>query len=105
MRIGGDEHATQPAVPGVPTIAESGFAGFQALSWSGLLAIRGTPQSIVGKLGASMDKIMGSPEIRQRLESVCFVVLPAGAKAYSDFLKSEIELWTRVIKTAGIKPE
>jgi hypothetical protein len=52
-----------------------------------------------------MDKIMGSPEIRQRLESVCFVVLPAGAKAYSDFLKSEIELWTRVIKTAGIKPE
>ncbi|MCI4430557.1 MAG: tripartite tricarboxylate transporter substrate binding protein [Burkholderiales bacterium] len=94
-----------PLYPDVPTIAESGFAGFQALSWSGLSAIKGTPQGIVDKLGASMDKIMGSPEIRQRLESVGFVVPPAGAKAYSDFVKSEIELWTRVIKTGGIKPE
>jgi tripartite-type tricarboxylate transporter receptor subunit TctC len=94
-----------PLYPDVPTIAESGFAGFQALSWSGLSAIKGTPQGIVDKLGASMDKIMGSPEIRQRLESAGFVVPPAGAKAYSDFVKSEIELWTRVIKTGGIKPE
>ena len=94
-----------PLYPDVPTIAESGFAGFQALSWSGLSAIKGTPQGIVDKLGASMDKIMGSPEIRQRLESVGFVVPPAGAKVYRDFVKSEIELWTKVIKTAGIKPE
>ena len=94
-----------PLYPGVPTIAESGFAGFQALSWSGLSVIKGTPQAIVDKLGATMNKIMGSPEIRQRLESVGFVVPPTGAQAYSDFVKSEIDLWTKVIKTAGIKPE
>ena len=94
-----------PLYPDVPTVAESGFAGFQALSWSGLSMIKGTPQPIVDKFDAAMRKIMTSPEIRQRLESVGFVVPPPGAKAYTDFVKSELDLWTRVIKTAGIKPE
>ncbi len=94
-----------PLYPDVPTVAESGFPNFQALSWSGISAIKGTPQPIVDKLEAAMRKIMTSPEIKQRLESVGFVVPPPGAKLYADFVKSEIELWTKVIKTAGIKPE
>ena len=94
-----------PLYPDVPTIAESGFPGFQALSWSGLSVIKGTPQPIVDKFEAAMRKIMTSPEIKQRLESVGFVVPAPGAKAYTDFVKSELDLWTRVIKTAGIKPE
>ncbi|MBL8286495.1 MAG: tripartite tricarboxylate transporter substrate binding protein [Rubrivivax sp.] len=91
--------------PDVPTIAESGFPGFQALSWSGISAIKGTPQPIVDKLEAALRKVMTSPEIKQRLESVGFVVPPPGAAAYTQFVKSELDLWTKVIKTAGIKPE
>jgi tripartite-type tricarboxylate transporter receptor subunit TctC len=91
--------------PDVPTIAESGVAGFQALSWSGLSALKGTPQPIVDKLEAAMKKIMASPEIKQRMESTGFIVPPSGAKPYTEFVKSEIDLWTKVIKTAGIKPE
>ena len=94
-----------PLFPDVPTVAESGFAGYQALSWSGLSVIKGTPQPVVDKLDAAMRKIMTSPEIKQRLESVGFVVPAPGAKAYTDFVKNEIDLWTKVIKTAGIKPE
>ena len=94
-----------PLYPDVPTIHESGFPNFQALSWSGLSAIKGTPQPIVDKLEAAMKKIMGSAEIRQRMESVGFVVPEQGSGPYTQFVKSEIELWTRVIKTAGIKPE
>ncbi len=94
-----------PLYPDVPTIAESGFSGFQALSWSGLSALKGTPQPIVDKLEAALRKIMTSAEIKQRLESVGFVVPAPGAKPYADFVKSELELWTKVIKTAGIKPE
>ena len=94
-----------PLYPEVPTVAESGFANFQALSWSGISAIKGTPQAIVDKLEVAMRKIMTSPEIKQRLESVGFVVPPPGAKLYADFVKSEIELWTKVIRAAGIKPE
>ena len=97
--------ARNPLYPDVPTIAESGFPGFQALSWSGLSAIRGTPQPIVDKVEAAMKKIMASPEFHQRLESIGFVVPPSGGVAYTQFLKSELDLWTRVIKTAGIKPE
>jgi tripartite-type tricarboxylate transporter receptor subunit TctC len=94
-----------PLYPDVPTIAESGFADFQALSWSGISLIKGTPQPIVDKFEAAMRKIMTSAEFKQRLESVGFVVPAPGAKAYSDFVMSEIDLWTKVIKTAGIKPE
>jgi tripartite-type tricarboxylate transporter receptor subunit TctC len=94
-----------PLYPDVPTVAESGFPGFQALSWSGLSAVKGTPQPIVDKVEAAMKKIMASPEFRQRLETVGFVVPPSGGAAYAQFLKSEIELWGKVIRTAGIKAE
>ena len=94
-----------PLYPDVPTLAESGFPGFQALSWSGLSALKGTPQPIVDKLEASMKKVMASPEFRQRLETIGFVVPAAGSGPYTAFVKSELDLWTRVITTAGIKPE
>ena len=94
-----------PLYPDVPTIAENGFPGFQALSWSGISAIRGTPQAIVDKLDKALTKIMASNEIKQRLEAIGFVVPPPGAARYTAFMQSEIDLWTRVIKTAGIKPE
>jgi len=94
-----------PLYPDVPTIAESGFPGFQALSWSGLSILKGTPQPIVDKLEAALKKVMTSPEIKQRLESVGFVVPAPGGAAYTQFVKSELDLWTKVIKTAGIKPE
>ncbi len=94
-----------PLYPDTPTVAESGFPGFQALSWSGLSALKGTPQPVVDKLEVTLKKIMTSPEIKQRLESVGFVVPAPGGAAYTQFLKGEIELWTKVIQTAGIKPE
>ena len=94
-----------PLYPDTPTVAESGIPGFQALSWSGMSALKGTPQPIVDKMEATLRKVMTSPEIKQRLESVGFVVPAPGAAPYTKFVQSEIDLWTRVIKTAGIKPE
>ena len=94
-----------PLYPDVPTLHESGFPGFQALSWSGISMIKGTPQPIVDKFEAAMRKVMTSPEIKQRLESVGFVVPAPGAAAYTKFVQSELDLWTKVIRAAGIKPE
>jgi len=91
--------------PDVPTIAESGYRGFEALSWSGLSAIKGTPQPIVDKVEAAMVQIMQSDAIKQRMGSVGFVIPAQGAKPYAAFMKSEIDTWTKVIKTAGIKPQ
>jgi tripartite-type tricarboxylate transporter receptor subunit TctC len=94
-----------PLYPDVPTIAETGVKGYEALSWSGLSAIKGTPRPIVDRLEAAMKKIMASPEIKQRMESVGFVIPVQGSEAYTKFVQSEIDLWTRVIRTAGIKAE
>jgi tripartite-type tricarboxylate transporter receptor subunit TctC len=94
-----------PLYPDVPTVAESGYKDFQALSWSGLSVAKGTPPAIVEKLEASMVQALQSEAVRQRLTSVGFVVPPLGGKAYTSFVKAEIDTWTRVIKTAGIQPQ
>jgi len=94
-----------PLYPDVPTVAESGYKGFEALSWSGLSVPKGTPQPIVDKLEAAMVQALQSATVKQRLESQGFVVPPLGSKAYTAFVKSEEARWTRVIKTAGIKAE
>jgi tripartite-type tricarboxylate transporter receptor subunit TctC len=89
----------------VPTVAESGYKGFEALSWSGLSVPKGTPQAVVDKLEAAMSQAMLSPAIKQRMESNGFVVPTQGSKHYTEFVKSEEILWTKVIKTAGIKSQ
>jgi tripartite-type tricarboxylate transporter receptor subunit TctC len=94
-----------PLYPDVPTIAESGFKGFEALSWSGLSVAKGTPQPIVDKLEAAIAQVMNTDAVKQRMGSVGFIIPVQGGKAYAAFVKSELDTWTRVIKTAGIKPE
>jgi tripartite-type tricarboxylate transporter receptor subunit TctC len=94
-----------PLYPDVPTIAELGYPTFEALSWSGLSALKGTPQPIIDKLEAAVTAAMKSPAIKQRMEAVGFVVPEQGAKHYDAFVKSEVTRWTKVIQTAGIKPE
>jgi tripartite-type tricarboxylate transporter receptor subunit TctC len=91
--------------PDVPTVAESGYKDFQALSWSGLSVAKGTPQPIVDKLESAMVQVLQSDAVRQRLTSVGFVVPTLGGKAYTSFVKDEIDTWSRVIKTAGIQPQ
>ena len=94
-----------PLYPDVPTIAESGFRGFEALSWSGISAIKGTPQPIIDKIEAAMTQVMQSDTVKQRMGSVGFIIPPQGSKPYTAFVQSEINTWTKVIKTAGIKPQ
>jgi len=94
-----------PLYPDVPTVAEAGYKGFDATSWSGLSVAKGTPQPIVEKLEAAIAQAMQSPSFKQRLTSVGFVIPPTGSKHYNAFIKSELDQWTRVIKTAGIKAE
>jgi tripartite-type tricarboxylate transporter receptor subunit TctC len=91
--------------PDVPTVAESGYPGFQALSWSGLSIQKGTPQPIVDKLEAAIKEVMTSPAIVQRMNSQGFVIPPLGQKPYADFVAKEIVQWDKVIKLAGIKAQ
>ncbi len=94
-----------PLYPDVPTISESGYKGFEAISWTGLSAPKGTSKPIVDKLEAAMVQALQSPIVQQKLVSQGFVVAEPGSKHFTAFVKSEIDRWDRVIKAAGIKPE
>ncbi len=94
-----------PLYPDLPTVAESGYKDFEALSWSGMSVPKGTPQPIIDKLDAAMAQALKSAAVKQRMESQGFVVPEPGSKHYTAFVKSELERWTKVIKTAGIKAE
>jgi tripartite-type tricarboxylate transporter receptor subunit TctC len=91
--------------PDVPTVAESGYKGFEALSWSGMSVPKGTPKPIVDKLEAAMLQVMLSPAVKQRMESQGFVIPVQGSKPYTAFVSSELVRWTKVIKTAGISAQ
>lgn len=94
-----------PLYPDVPTFDESGFKGFEALSWSGLSVAKGTPPAVVAKIEAAAVAAMGTPQIRQRMESQGFIVPAQGGAAYAKFVAAEKDRWVKVIRTAGIKEE
>jgi tripartite-type tricarboxylate transporter receptor subunit TctC len=91
-----------PALPDVPTIAES-VPGFDVSNWIGLFAPAGTPPAIVARWNAEVQKIMRSPEIQKRLESEGAKFIPMSPEQFAAFQKSEIAKWARTIKDANIK--
>jgi len=91
--------------PDVPTVAESGFPGFSAVSWVGLSAPKGTPKPIVDKLEATMIAAFKQPAVKEKLESTGFVVVASNSQDYTKFVQAETARWTKVIKEAGIRPE
>ena len=94
-----------PLYPDTPTIAESGFPGFNAIGWMGLSAPAGTPKEIVGRLHAGIVRAAGSPEVRRRLTSLGYVPKVSTPAEYAAFVATEIEKWDRVVKDAAISVE
>ena len=86
-------------------MAESGYPGFTAVSWTGLSAPKATPKAIVDKLEAAMVKAFADPAVRAKLESNGFVVVASKSSDYARFVNREVERWTQVIKTGGLKSE
>lgn len=92
-----------PLFPDVPTVAESGYPGFSAVSWTGLSTPKGTPKAVVDKLEAAMVKGFADPAVRAKLESNGFVVVASRSADYTRFVQDEIARWSQVVQKAGIK--
>ena len=90
--------------PALPTIAESGFPGFQTDTWYGVLAPARTPAAIVARLNADIARVLEAQEVKTLLEQQG--AQPAGGSPaeFRAFLQSEIEKWGKAIKAAGIEP-
>jgi tripartite-type tricarboxylate transporter receptor subunit TctC len=93
-----------PAWADVPTIAESGLPGFEALSWFGLWAPAGTPAPIVDKLNAQVQGILADPAFRARvLDPQFFEPITGSPQQFVGFIKTDAEKWQRIVRDAGIK--
>ena len=98
--------ATHSAIfPDVPTIAESGFAGFEASVWYGLLAPAATPKPVVARLHAEVQKALQTPEVRARMTGVGGEVNPGTAEQFGALLHSERIRYEKLIREANIRPD
>ena len=91
-----------PNIPEFPTVAESGFPGFEAVSWFGLLAPTGTPATIVNKLHQDTMKVLAQPDVRASFTKLGLDPVGSTPGELAAIIKSDIAKWTKVIKEAGI---
>jgi tripartite-type tricarboxylate transporter receptor subunit TctC len=90
-------------LPDLPTIAEAGLPGYEAYSWAAVVAPAGTPKDIVAKISADLQKVMTQPDVKQRLSDAGAEAMPTSPEKFAQMLRSEIEKWGKVVKTANIK--
>jgi tripartite-type tricarboxylate transporter receptor subunit TctC len=91
--------------PDVPTIAESGFPGFEASVWYGLVAPAATPKAIVAKLHAEVQKALQTKEVRERMTAVGGEVIPGSAEQFGALIHSERQRYEKLVREANIKPD
>jgi len=90
-----------PQMPDVPTIAEAGVPGYEALVWVGMLAPLGTPHDIVMKLNGEIGKLLRAPDVQQLLASSGVDPTPTTPEEFGTYLKSEYDKWGKVVRDSG----
>ena len=94
-----------PLLPDVPTVAEAGLPGYEASVWWGLVAPAKTSPDLVRQLNAETNRALANPAIANKLAELGVVVTPGAPDQFTAFIKSQTELWSGVIKSAGIQPD
>jgi len=92
-------------LPDLPTISESGLAGFDANNWYGLVVPAKTPRAIIDQLNAEVTKILGMPDVKTTLFNQGLDPAPGTPEQFGAYIRSERAKWARVIKESGAKPE
>ena len=92
-----------PSLPDVPTLAESGLAGFESVGWLGLVAPAGTPAEIVARLNEAFVKALKDPSVVEKIRTLGAEPAPMSPGQFARFIASESEKWSRLVKEAGIK--
>ena len=91
--------------PDIPTIAEAGLPGYEAVQWFGVLAPAGTPREIVTKLHAEIVRVLQAADVKQRLSQDGAEPVGSSPAKFGAFIRAETAKWAKVAKDIGIRPE
>jgi tripartite-type tricarboxylate transporter receptor subunit TctC len=93
------------AAPDVPTIAEAGVPGYEAVQWYGMVAPANTPRDVVTRLNREMVMILQMPDVKEKFAADGADPAGTSPEEFGRYIKSETDKWQKVAKAAGIKPE
>lgn len=91
-----------PILPAVPTMAEAGVAGYEVYEWNVLFAPAGTPEAIISKLAAALQKTLDTPEVKARIAQLGGEIQTAKPEAAQQFVRQQTTLWARLVRERGI---
>jgi tripartite-type tricarboxylate transporter receptor subunit TctC len=92
-------------LPDVPTMIESGFAGFEVIFWNGICGPAGVPKPIVSKINADLGKVLAMPETQKRFAEQGIDPTPSTPEQFAAFVRAENARWTKAAKSAGLEPQ
>jgi tripartite-type tricarboxylate transporter receptor subunit TctC len=92
-----------PQLPNLPTVAESGYPGFEGAGWTGLVVPKNTPTAVVQKISVDVAKILADPAMQKNIIDRGMVPDPRGAGPWSDFVFAEMKKWKAIAQQANIK--
>jgi tripartite-type tricarboxylate transporter receptor subunit TctC len=91
--------------PGLPTVAEAGVPGFDAITWHGIVVPAGTPKPVIARLNGEFNKLLQAADMRERLMVLGSDIIGGEPKQLTDYMRVEIPRWAKVIKESGAKAE
>jgi tripartite-type tricarboxylate transporter receptor subunit TctC len=94
-----------PQLPDVPTVMESGVAGYEAYVWMGLLAPKGTPQAIVDKISRDVVAVLATPEVKTYMANSGIEIVGSTPAEFGTFFRAERSQWAKVVRETGAKAE
>jgi tripartite-type tricarboxylate transporter receptor subunit TctC len=92
-----------PLLPDLPSIAESGYPGFEALAWNGLVVPSATPRAVIDRINAEVNAILKQPDVAQRMNGFGFDLIGGKPEDFGALIRSEAERWTPIVTKLGIK--
>jgi tripartite-type tricarboxylate transporter receptor subunit TctC len=92
-------------LPDVPTLNELGYTGMEDYTWVGVFVPTGTPPAVVQKLNEAINKAIQTPEMKEQLTLQAFDAVGGSPQQFSDYVKTEVVKWARVVKETGAKPD
>lgn len=91
--------------PDIPTIAESGFPGYEAIAWNGFVAPAGTPKEIIARLSTEIATVLKMPDVKERISADGSVPMASSPEEFASFIKTEMRKWGQVIKASGARAD